>query len=147
MRRDRIWLAKNAGNGFFLRSSLVIGQGGWQIGARFLPGVQVFQEAVELPLAVVFLADQKRRVTQLGGLLVFPLPLLGIVFLLLQVLGRRPGPPHTPPPYRHKHPRETDHQKNGAETREEPRAPSPLRGSRGGLFGNAGGLCFKGFSW
>src|SRR5213592_116913 len=146
MRRDRIWLAKNAGNGFFLRSSLAIGQGGWQIGARFLPGIQIFQEAVELSLAVVFLADQKWRVTQLSGLLVFSLPLLGIVFLLLQVLGRRPGPPLSGAPYLHNQRRESDHQKNGAETREEPRAPSPLRGSRGRLFGNAGGLSFKGFS-
>src|ERR1044071_2677509 len=89
---DRTRLTKNAGNGFFLRSGLAIGQRGWQIGARFLPVVQVLQETVELPLAVVFLADQKRRVTQLGGLLVFSLPLLPIVFLLLQILGRRPGP-------------------------------------------------------
>src|SRR5436309_10133008 len=131
MRRDRIWLAKNAGNGFFLRSGLAIGQGGWQIGARFLPGVQVFQEAVELPLAVVFLADQKRRVTQLGGLLIFPLPLLGIVFLLLQILGRRPRPPLSRAPYLHNPRRESAHHKNGAETREEPRPRPPRRASRG----------------
>src|SRR5206468_9309753 len=126
-------------------SGLAIGQRGWQVGTRLLPGVQVFQEVVELPLAVVFLADQKRRVTQLGGLLVFPLPLLGIVFLLLQVLGRRPGPALSRPPYLHNQRRERGRQKKGADTREQPRAPSPLRGSRGRLFGNVG-LSFTGFS-
>ena len=141
----RILLSKNAGYGFFLSPRLAIGQRRWQLGNRVLPDIQVLQKAIELPLALVFLTNQERVVTQLGSLLIFPLPLFSVVFPLLLILWHQSGETAWPYPYYNPHP-ERDHQKSSTQARKQPWAPLSLRARHRELFGNFGcGFLFRVF--
>ena len=118
----------------------------WQIGTWVLSDIQFLQKAIELPLALIFLTNQERVVTQLGSLLIFPLPLFSVVFPLLLILRHQSRETAWPYPYSNNQHPENDHQKSRTQARKQPWAPLSLCARHRGLFGNFGrGFLFRGF--
>ena len=89
-------------------------------GTWVLPDIQFLQKAIELPLALIFLTNQERVVTQLGSLLIFSLPLFSVDFILLLILRRQSRETVWPYPYSNNPHPESDHQKSRTQARKQP---------------------------